>query len=159
MHIGYHTVLGSLLAIACACDLAERRIPNPLTGALAVTGLMAQLAAAGVRGAAGALAAGIAVFALLFWAWRSGKLGGGDLKLLAAMAVWVGPARSVALLLFTGVAGLPVALTTYAFHRVRRQRLAHAGVDGDHKGGSPPTVPLAVAIALGTVAALSWRLP
>ena len=159
MHIAYLTVLGSLLAIACACDLAERRIPNALTGALAATGVLAQLATAGVRGAAGACAAGIAVFALLSLAWRSGKLGGGDLKLLAAVAVWVGPARSISLLLFTGVAGLPVAVVTYAFQRIRRQRLAHAGVGGD-QGASPRlTVPLAVAIALGTVAALSWRLP
>ncbi len=159
MHSGHLVLLGALLSIACATDLAQRRIPNALTAALAGTGLLAQLAAGGGRGAAGACAAGIGVFALLFPAWRFGKVGGGDLKLLAAVAVWVGPARSVALVLFAGAAGLPVALATHAVHRARQQRLARAGVDGDQGAAPPAQAPMAVAVALGTVAALTWRLP
>jgi prepilin peptidase CpaA len=159
VHYALLTILGALLAIACASDVAGRRIPNALTAALAVTGLLAQLVSGGVKGAALAAAAGIAVFALLFLAWRSGKLGGGDLKLLAAVAVWVGPERSIGLLLFTGAAGLPVALAAYAFHELRQRRLAHAGADGGQGASPPRTVPMAVAIALGTVATLSWRFP
>ncbi len=158
MHLGPLIILGALLSVACVSDLLERRIPNALTAALAVTGLLAQLATGGLRGAAGACAAGVGVFALLYLAWKFGKLGGGDLKLLAAVAVWVGPASLIALLLFTGAAGLPVALATYAFRRVRRRRLARAGRDGD-QALPRATVPMAVAIALGTVATLSWRLP
>jgi prepilin peptidase CpaA len=153
------TVLGSLLALACATDVVGRRVPNALTAALAATGLVFHLALGGVRGAVGAAAAGVAVFALLFLAWKSGKLGGGDLKLLAAAAVWAGPARSVALVLFTGAAGLPVALVTLALHRMGRRRLAHAGAEGGQEASPRPTVPMAVAIALGTVAAMSWRFP
>ena len=84
-------VLPALLAVAAACDLTSFTIPNLLSLALAVTfaafGLLAHLSAgvfafhllAGLI----ALAAGFALFAF-------GYIGGGDAKLFAAAALWLG---------------------------------------------------------------------
>jgi Flp pilus assembly protein protease CpaA len=92
-----------------------------------------------------------------------GKLGGGDLKLLSATAIWLGASRVPAFLLWTGFAGIPVAFASRAVHRVQLYRMARSAV-----GASQPaealtptreTVPVAVAITLGAFATLGWRLP
>ena len=154
-------VLGALLAVACACDLAARRIPNLLVVLLAGAGVGAQLWTGGLRGAGAGVLAGAALAAVLLLPWRLGALGGGDLKLLAAAAVWVGPSRLLAFALLTGIAGLPVALAALLAHRLRRWQLVRAGAAGGPSPASPPqrpTVPLALAISLGALAAL-WGAP
>jgi prepilin peptidase CpaA len=101
-------VLG--LAAAAWLDLRERRIPNPLTASLGLGGLVAAAMAHGWSGLAvagsGALCGGVA----LAVPWRRGWLGGGDLKLAAAMGAWLGPA-SIAVAVAGGfVIGALVAL-------------------------------------------------
>ena len=101
---------------ACVTDLRSRRIPNALTFGAAgaalvysgVTGGWAGLGSAALGWLIGALAF-IVPFAL-------GGLGGGDVKLLAAIGAWLGPAGAFWVALYTGVAGgvmaLGVALAT-----------------------------------------------
>jgi prepilin peptidase CpaA len=78
---------GVLLA-AAASDLASRRIPNPLPAALAlgaiVLGFPHDLGAALSRGGA-FLLVGLPALGL----YLAGALGGGDVKLLAAAALWM----------------------------------------------------------------------
>jgi prepilin peptidase CpaA len=84
-------VLPALLLAAALCDLARYTIPNRLCAALAVLFLVFAAAVAlplpllGWHLAAGAagLALGFALFAL-------GWIGGGDAKLFAAIALWLG---------------------------------------------------------------------
>jgi prepilin peptidase CpaA len=84
-------VLPALLALAAGWDIASYTIPNVLPlaiiGAFLVFALAAGLSGAvfGVHLAAGAvgLAAGFALFA-------AGFVGGGDAKLFAATALWLG---------------------------------------------------------------------
>jgi prepilin peptidase CpaA len=152
------TILGALLAIAGASDLATRRVPNALMIAVAVTGAFAQWASGGYASALAGIAGGAGILALFFAAWATGKLGGGDLKLAAATAVWLGPSRLPAFVLFTAMAGLPVALATYASHRLQSSRLSHGAAPGGDREfamvTARPTVPLSVAIALGALATL-----
>ncbi len=156
------TILGALLGTACVTDVAARRIPNAVVAAIAASGLWAQWWSAGIRGAGLGLLAGSIVLVGLFPGWSLGKLGGGDVKLAAAVAVWVGPSKLLAFALFTGAAGLPVAAASWAAHRVRLWRVVRAAGDGDQAVAVPSqrlTVPLAVAIALGAAAALSRGTP
>lgn len=83
-------VAAPLLAIAAAFDVARHRIPNAISVAVAVLGIASALLRAGPRAALLALAALAVVFAALLVPWRRGFLGGGDLKLAAAAAAWVG---------------------------------------------------------------------
>jgi prepilin peptidase CpaA len=85
-------VLLALAATAGAWDLCRRRIPNALTYPAALTGFAIAACGAGatstadsVLGAAAALICGAPLF-------LAGGMGGGDVKLLAAIGALVGPA-------------------------------------------------------------------
>jgi len=97
-------------AIACLTDLRTRRIPNVLTFGSAAGACGFHLADRGIGGlgwaAAGWLVAGL-MFLPLF-ALRG--LGGGDVKLLAALGAWVGPGAAVWLAIWSAVAGGPLAI-------------------------------------------------
>ena len=152
-------ILGAGLALAAACDLAERRIPNVLVAAIAIAGLAAREWAGGAPALVDASLSGTTILLALLVPWAAGVLGGGDVKLAAAAAVWLPPTRLGAFLVYTAVAGGPVALAALGAHRWRvRQALRTA--TGPELDASPrATVPVALAIGMGALAALRWGLP
>ena len=156
-------IFGTMLAIACASDVAERRIPNVLIAPFVAGGILSRGFASGPGSAIAATLGGAVVFALLLLPWAKGKLGGGDLKLLSATAIWLGAPRIPAFLIWTGIAGLPVALASRVAHRMQLHRLvrlaASAGQSVDAVTPPRETVPVAIAITLGAFAALGWSLP
>jgi|HubBroStandDraft_2_1064218.scaffolds.fasta_scaffold240863_3 prepilin peptidase CpaA len=106
-------LLAALAAVA-VYDLRVRRIPNALLAAIAVAGLAHALVVGGPRlGLAAALGA-VAGAALLAWPFERGLLGGGDVKLLASLGVWVGVIGVVRVLLVGAVAGGLLALVSLA---------------------------------------------
>lgn len=129
-------VLWSLLAVAAAADVAQRRIPNPVVLLVAVSGLLARWGEGGPGPALLAVLAAAGTLLVLLVPWTAGKIGGGDVKLLAATAIWMGPGRLLPFLALTAVAGAPVALAS-----------------------RPSTVPYAVAVGLGAFAAFHGVLP
>jgi prepilin peptidase CpaA len=151
------------LAVAAAWDVARRRVPNLVVAPLAALGLAAQWSSSGPQAALLGLAAGAGTLLLLLAPWALGALGGGDAKLAAATAVWLGPSRLSSFLLYAAVAGAPVALAAWAAHRLRARRelrrLAAAGLSVDDARLPRQTAPVAVAIALGALAALRWGSP
>ena len=98
------------LGAAALWDLRRRSIPNLLTGAMALTGVGICLAGAGVTTIGAAVTAGVASFAVGLALQFGRLLGGGDVKLFAALAVWLGPAGTVNAALATAIAGGLVAL-------------------------------------------------
>lgn len=101
---------GGLLVVAAIWDVYSRRIPNLLPLIIALLYFLS----AGLTGnwpeipwhllcGLGVLVVGIFIFAL-------GWLGGGDVKLLAALALWAGPDQLLLLLLMTCLAGGALAL-------------------------------------------------
>lgn len=103
-------VFATVLAMACVTDLRSRRIPNGLV--LGVVGLGVVLqglghGAAGLASAALGLLTGLAVW-LPFWLLH--MMGGGDVKLFAAGAAWLGPTRAVEGALVAGLVGGILAL-------------------------------------------------
>jgi prepilin peptidase CpaA len=97
-------------AIGCACDLRTRRIPNVLTFGSAAAALLFHVAHGGVTelltGVTG-WTIGVAVFFVPF---LLRGLGGGDVKLLAALGAWLGADDVIWLALYTGIAGGVLAL-------------------------------------------------
>jgi len=162
-----------VLAIVCAAtglaaviDLRTRRIPNALTGALAVVGLGIAAAELGSVGLGGALVGCLLGFAFMMPGHIFGATGAGDVKLFAAAGALLGPASTVRAFFFTAIAGGVLAVVV----AVRRRRLQHtigataqlvtSGAGGMAAIESPEAdnrFAYAPAIAIGVVmAALSW---
>lgn len=84
-------VLPALLALAAGWDLASYTIPNWLPAALVAAFVVFLLAAGMTLGMAGwHLLAGVLGLALGFTFFTLGFIGGGDAKLFAAVALWLG---------------------------------------------------------------------
>jgi prepilin peptidase CpaA len=118
-------VLAAGLAVAVVIDMRTRRIPNWLTGsmmvagvALAVTGLGAVTPGQAALGIVGGLV-------LMLPGHIIGATGAGDVKLMAAVGAFVGPALALNAFLGTAVAGGVFAVAVAA----RRGRLA-ATIEG-----------------------------
>jgi len=89
-------------------------------------------------------AVAVGVFALLSIAFFAGMMGGGDVKLAAAVALWFSPAVTLRFLVFMSIAGGLLTLVVLVIHKVRSR-------DGR------PEVPYGVAIAIGALAILAQR--
>jgi prepilin peptidase CpaA len=89
-------------------------------------------------------AVAVGVFALLSIAFFAGMMGGGDVKLAAAVALWFSPAVTLRFLVFMSIAGGLLTLVILVIHKVRSK-------DGR------PEVPYGVAIAIGALAILAQR--
>jgi prepilin peptidase CpaA len=105
-----HIAVASIAAVACVIDLRKRRIPNWLTISAAGSGLAYHLFVSGFSGLGFAAAGWIVGVAIFFLPFVLRGLGGGDIKLLAALGAWLGPLDIAWLSLYTGVAGGMLAL-------------------------------------------------
>ncbi|MEM8826542.1 MAG: A24 family peptidase, partial [Pseudomonadota bacterium] len=124
-------------------DLRERRIPNWLNIAVAVLAVVYWMARDvpfwPTMGRQLLIAGGVAlVFGCL---WLRGMLGGGDLKLHVALALWLPLLPLVEMLVWMGLAGFVLSLIVAADHYGRKR-------DGS------PRVPYGVAISFGAVMVL-----
>ena len=96
--------------IACVTDLRTRRIPNLLTFGAAVLGIGFHGFVGGVSGAQSA-ALGWLVGTVLFLPFFMLRgMGGGDVKLLAALGAWLGPVGAFWLAIYASLAGGAMAL-------------------------------------------------
>jgi leader peptidase (prepilin peptidase)/N-methyltransferase len=110
------TLFGWLLLPLAILDARHFWLPDRLTTALAVAGLLAGGALSGAplphRLIGGAV--GFGALALIAWGYRRLRsrdgLGGGDPKLLGAIGLWTGWAALPAILVIASLAGLALAL-------------------------------------------------
>ena len=114
-------ILAAATGLAAVIDLRTRRIPNALTGSLAVVGLGLAAAQLGTVGIGGAVIGCLLGFAFMLPGNMFGATGAGDVKLFAAAGALLGPATTVRAFFFTAIAGGVLALVV-ALHR---RRLAH----------------------------------
>ncbi len=112
-------IVAAGVIVATIVDLRTRRIPNVLTGAMAVAGV--GFAASGLTGVTlGASLAGLLLgLALMLPGHLLGATGGGDVKLMGAIGAVVGPALVLNAFLLTAVTGGALAVVV----AVRRRRL------------------------------------
>jgi prepilin peptidase CpaA len=93
------------LFVAGVCDFRTLRIPNWLTGAFALAFPLGALAAGQPIDWVSHIAAGLAVFAVGAALFAMRFLGGGDVKLLAATALWIGLAQLLPFLVLVALVG------------------------------------------------------
>jgi prepilin peptidase CpaA len=161
----------ALGAVAAVVDVSTRKVPNALTFGAAAVGLAFGLATNGLAGLGWSLA-GWAVGVLLFlplFAVRA--MGGGDVKLLAAMGAWLGPALVVWVAVYGAIAGGVIAIPLLLIRRRLRSTVVNAWGLLAHwrtSGLEPHPVvtlenpeavrmPYALPIALGALATLWLR--
>jgi prepilin peptidase CpaA len=159
-------ILAAATGLAAVIDLRTRRIPNALTGSLALVGLGLAAAQLGPVGIGGSIIGFLLGFAFMLPGNMFGATGAGDVKLFAAAGALLGPATTVRAFFFTAIAGGVLALLV----ALRRRRLAQT-IGGTvrlvAKGRSATAAiespaadnrfAYAPAIAIGVViAALSW---
>lgn len=106
----------AVAAAGCATDLRTRRIPNWLTGGAALAATLYHLWTGGPYGLWLSLAGCAMGVALFFLPFALGGLGGGDVKLLAALGAWAGPGDALWIALYSGVAGGVLAIMTAVGH-------------------------------------------
>jgi prepilin peptidase CpaA len=90
---------------ACVLDVRTRRIPNVLTFGAALGGFLFHVVSGGLDGsltAAGGSLVGVLLFLPFF---ALGGMGGGDVKLLAALGAWIGPRETLWLAAYSAIAG------------------------------------------------------
>ena len=115
--------LAAMLLAACWCDLKARTIPNLLNLAIALLAIPFWWSIGLGLWPDAALQIGVAalVFGLFAIAFALGVMGGGDVKLVAAIALWL-PAQSVLALLFImSVAGGVLTLAMLIRHKLGRK--------------------------------------
>jgi prepilin peptidase CpaA len=142
--------IGILIAIAYR-DVRTRRIPNALTATIALLGLARLILADDLLAAAHTLLTSALVFAAAFLLFWRGVFGGGDAKLVAAVALLVGAHDLFDFFLVMSMCGGGLGLAILACDRL------HASRHRTSQQLAAPTVPYGVAIAGAGVVVLVLR--
>ncbi|PDT76904.1 prepilin peptidase [Bradyrhizobium sp. C9] len=115
----------ALLFYVATIDIATRLIRNEICLALALLGIVGQLA--GPMQVGQSLIVTSILFLLLFVIYQRGLIGGGDVKLLVALAIGLPLAGVIELLTVTALAGGVLAAVHLMMRRLPHPRLAPAG--------------------------------
>ena len=139
-------ILAILLLVAAVIDVRTFTISNKLNLGVALLAPLYWWAAhlplwpdIGVQ-----VAVAVGVFVLLAAAFYVGMMGGGDVKLAAALALWFRPDETIRFLIVMSIAGGVLTLVVVILHRMR-------------KNEGKPKIPYGVAIAFGGLAILTQR--
>ena len=138
--------LAAILVVAAAIDVRTFTISNRLnlTVALLAPVYWASVALPAWPGIAVQLAAAATVFTLLAIAFYAGMMGGGDVKLAAALALWFPPMATIKFLVLMSLGGGVLTLIVVISHHMRKRE-------------GRPEIPYGVAIAFGGLAILTQR--
>lgn len=135
---GLLTALAIALVVAAFTDLRRRQIDNWLNAGIALAAPLFWWSSGLALWPDVAMQLGVAfaAFAILAGMFALRMMGGGDVKLLTALALWVRPDLFLQLLLIMAIAGGVLTLVMAAWHLMRghKERLA---------------IPYGVAIAFG----------
>lgn len=114
-----------LLLYVATIDIATRLIRNEICLALALLGIVSQLASP--MQIAQSLIAATILLLLLLVIYQWGQIGGGDVKLLVALAIGLPLTGVIQLLTITALAGGVLALVHLMMRQLPYPRLAPAG--------------------------------
>ncbi len=142
-------VFPAAMAFACAMDLFTMTIPNRISFVLIVGFILAApLSSLDAMGIASHVGAGLVVLVAGILMFSRGWFGGGDAKLMAAVALWFGFERLLEYLVCASIAGGVLAFLILLYRRFApplwlvnqdwAMRLHH------HRGGIPYGIALGV---------------
>jgi prepilin peptidase CpaA len=139
-------VLAAALVVAAIVDVRTFTISNRLNLAIAAGAPLFWWSIGLPLWPNAAIQVGIAlgVFVLLAAAFYAGMMGGGDVKLAAALALWFSPESTFKFLVIMSIAGGFLTLILLVLHRARKKE-------------GRPKIPYGVAIAIGGLAILAQR--
>ncbi len=163
--------LVAVVVLAAATDLRSGKVPNWLTYPAILLGLAGHALFGGLAGWEGRMglagaAAGFAVgFLPLLVFWLAGGIGAGDAKLMGAIGAMGGWEFAIGAMLYGFITAALMAIVVMIRRRVVRRtlrRMYHAVVllvtpgakPGDPTAAESPRIPFAVALCIGTVAAM-----
>jgi prepilin peptidase CpaA len=128
--------LAAAMAAAAVYDWRSRTIPNGLNAAMALLAIPFWWASGLDLWPDIALQIGVAifVFALFVGAFALGMMGGGDVKMIGAVALWLPPLAVLKLLIIMSIAGGVLTLAMLIPHRLA-------------KSTDQPEIPYGIAIA------------
>lgn len=140
-------LLAALLVAAAAWDLKKREIPHAIVIAIALLALPFWWASGLALWPDVALQVGVAflVFAVFAAMFAFGWMGGGDVKLLAALVLWLPWQAVIFLLVIMSFAGGVLTVATVLWSRMRNPT-------------ATPEIPYGVAIAFAGLWLISERL-
>jgi prepilin peptidase CpaA len=136
--------LAALLVVAAVIDMRTFTISNRLNLAVALLAPIywLSIALAPWPGMAIQVGTAIGVFAIFAAAFYVGMMGGGDVKLAAALALWFPPALTLQFIVWMSLAGGILTLVVVLWHRMKRRE-------------GRPQIPYGVAIAFGGLVILA----
>ena len=136
--------LAILLVAAAVIDMRTFTISNRLNLTVALLAPLYWLSVSLIPwpGMAMQMGAAAIVFVLLAAAFYAGMMGGGDVKLAAALALWFPPASTIKFLVLMSLAGGVLTLGLVLWHKAKRRE-------------GRPEIPYGVAIAFGGLAILA----
>jgi prepilin peptidase CpaA len=132
-----------LLLAAALSDVTRYRIPNAIVYAIAAAFAVGAIANFAWPAIVWPVLAGVAMFLLGAVLFAFGLFGGGDVKLVAAMALWTGFADLPRFLLIMGAAGGLLGLVLL----LKRRRQQPAMASPAPASAEPPAAPTALAAA------------
>jgi prepilin peptidase CpaA len=139
-------LLAALLVAAAICDLKKREIPHIVVIAVALLAIPFWFASGLELWPDIAVQIGVAALILAVFAgmWVFGWMGGGDVKLLTALALWLPWQAVIMMLVIMSLAGVVVTLATMIWSRLRHPQ-------------ANPEIPYGVAIAFAGLWLISER--
>lgn len=138
-------LLAIILVAAAIIDIRTYTISNRLNLAVALlaplywVSIGMGLAEIGMQ-----VAVAVGVFVLLAIAFYLRMMGGGDVKLASAIALWFAPQGTLRFLIYMSVAGGVLTLFVVGLHKLRKKE-------------GKPEIPYGVAIAFGALTILAQR--
>jgi prepilin peptidase CpaA len=131
-------LLAAAMLLAAIGDWRTRTIPNWLNGTIALLAIPFwwSVGLSLWPGVAMQIGLAAAVFMLFAIAFRFGAMGGGDVKMAAALALWLPFAGVVKLLVIMSIAGGVLTVAMLVAHRMA-------------KSAGQPEIPYGIAIAFG----------
>ncbi|MGN6497523.1 MAG: A24 family peptidase [Tsuneonella sp.] len=124
IHYGLLVALAIALLFAAFTDLRRRQIDNWLNAAIALSAPLYWWASGLTLwpGVAIQFAVALAAFVVLAGLFALRAMGGGDVKLLTALALWIEPAWFLKLIVVMALLGGLLTLAMGAWHVTRRQK-------------------------------------
>jgi len=140
-------ILAPALLYAAWGDWLRRDIPNKLNAAIALTAPLYWWAAGFSLWPNVAIIVGLALvlFILFTFAFAIGAMGGGDVKMIGAIALWMTPMQLPVMLFVMALAGGIITVAMMIHHRIAKE-------------SEKPEIPYGIAIAIGGLWALLWGL-
>ena len=158
--------LAIILVVAAVIDVRTFTISNGLNATVALLAPVYWWSVGLPFWPDAAIQIGVAmfVFAALAVTFYLGMMGGGDVKLAAALALWFSPGSTVRFLVIMSLAGGLLTVVVLILHRLKGKPEPEASLealpeapDDSEKIITKPEVPYGVAIAIGALWILAQR--